>query len=244
VDGKIKVLFDHATSVDWYASTLTVTRVDPLIAHVPVRRLPIGEDLVLRATVSGVAPLAGVRAFAGDARHGYAAVKMESAGADLYRAVIPASRVFDGICYFLEAVDSAGRPATWPENGRAHPIRVRVTGDGEPPVLRHTAILTAPPGKPLRIVAEVQDPSGIAWVRLRYRGLSQHQDFRTLAMLPTGNAGEYEATIPGGDIDPKFDLMYLFEVMDNAGNGKIYPDLERETPYVVVKVEEGGRPAR
>jgi hypothetical protein len=59
-------------------------------------------------------------------------------------------------------------------------------------------------------------------------------------MLPTGKADEYDATIPGEDIDPRFDLMYLFEVMDHAGNGKIYPDLERETPYVVVKVERGG----
>jgi hypothetical protein len=38
------------------------------------------------------------------------------------------------------------------------------------------------------------------------------------------------------DIDPKFDLMYLLEVTDNAGNGAIYPDLHRETPYVIVEV--------
>ncbi len=29
--------------------------------------------------------------------------------------------------------------------------------------------------------------------------------------------------------------MYFFEVMDNAGNGKMYPDLEEEAPYIVVK---------
>ena len=31
--------------------------------------------------------------------------------------------------------------------------------------------------------------------------------------------------------------MYLIEVMDNKGNGKIYPDIEKETPYVVVKLQ-------
>jgi hypothetical protein len=31
--------------------------------------------------------------------------------------------------------------------------------------------------------------------------------------------------------------MYLIEVMDNCGNGKIYPDLEVETPYVVVQLD-------
>ena len=30
--------------------------------------------------------------------------------------------------------------------------------------------------------------------------------------------------------------MYFVEVMDNRGNGKIYPDMERETPYVVVRL--------
>jgi hypothetical protein len=29
----------------------------------------------------------------------------------------------------------------------------------------------------------------------------------------------------------------MFQVMDNKGNGKIYPDLAKETPYVVVKVD-------
>jgi hypothetical protein len=115
-------------------------------------------------------------------------------------------------------------------------VEVAVPGDHEPPVLRHTPIQSARPSQPLRIVAEVEDPSGVRWVRLRYRGLSQHQDFQVLPMLATGHNHEFEATIPGQDIDPKFDLMYLFETMDNQGNGKIYPDLTKETPYIVVKV--------
>ena len=35
----------------------------------------------------------------------------------------------------------------------------------------------------------------------------------------------------------EWDFMYLIEVMDNCGNGNIYPDLETETPYVVVRLE-------
>jgi dienelactone hydrolase len=31
--------------------------------------------------------------------------------------------------------------------------------------------------------------------------------------------------------------MYFIEVIDNRGNGKIYPDLEKETPYVVVRLQ-------
>ncbi len=238
VDGKLKVLFDNATSADWHASTMTVTRVDPLIAHVPVRRLSPGRNLLLRATVTGIAPVSRVRVWYGDRRHGFEKIDMERAGPDLYRVEIPHSTVVDGVNYFLEAEDSAGRLSTWPDDGRAHPVEVAVSSDQEPPVLHHTPIQSARPSQPLRIVAQVTDPSGIRWVRLRYRGLSQHQDFQLLPMLPTGHNDEFEATIPAENIDPKFDLMYLFETMDNQGNGKIYPDLAKETPYIVVKVDK------
>jgi hypothetical protein len=234
--GKLNVLFDNAASADWYASTLTVTRVDPLIAHVPVRRLPPGQDLMLRATVTGVAPLSHVRVYYGDRRHGFSATDMECVQPGLYRIVVPRSKVVDGLQYFLETEDSAGRLSTWPENGRVHPVVVAVTDDDEPPVLSHTPIRSAKPLEPLRIVAQVKDASGVNWVRVRYRGLSQHQDFRMLPMLPTGRNDEFEATIPAESIDPKFDFMYLFETMDERGNGKIYPDLAHETPYIVVKV--------
>ena len=30
--------------------------------------------------------------------------------------------------------------------------------------------------------------------------------------------------------------MYLIEVMDNNGKIKIYPDLNNETPYLIVKL--------
>jgi hypothetical protein len=235
-DGKLEVVFDTVTSAPWHGGAVTVTSIDPQIAHVPVRRLSPAQDLELRATVGGRSPIAAVRVVYGNDRQGYANVDMERTQPLEYRAVIPAAKIPAGCNYFIEAVDETGSAATWPPEGRSHPVPVTVTADDQPPVLHSTPVLTAQPLKPLRIVADVQDPSGIKWVRLRYRGLSQHQDFRTLPMLPTGKGNEYEAVIPARDIDPKFDLMYLFEVMDNAGNGKIYPDLDKETPYVVVNL--------
>ena len=43
--------------------------------------------------------------------------------------------------------------------------------------------------------------------------------------------------IPASFIDSKWDLMYFVEVMDTQGRGRMYPDLDRETPYVVVRVQ-------
>jgi hypothetical protein len=193
---------------------------------------------VLRASVAGASPISNLRVDYGNALRGWASADF-ACQAQLCRAVVPAAKITKDLSYFLEATDSSGRVATYPEDGRSNPISVLVTADDTPPLLSHTPVRTAEPLQPLRIVAQVSDPSGIKWIRLRYRGMSQHQDFHTLAMLPTGRPKEYQAVIPGEDVDPHFDLMYFFEVMDNAGNGKIYPDLEKETPYVIVKIAQG-----
>ena len=55
----------------------------------------------------------------------------------------------------------------------------------------HTSITTAPAGQPLTITATVRDPAGVQWVRLRYRSVTQFQEFRSLEMRPTGQADEY-----------------------------------------------------
>jgi dienelactone hydrolase len=109
--------------------------------------------------------------------------------------------------------------------------------DDEPPTLTSQPVTSAPAEKPLTITAEARDPSGVKSVRLRYRSVNQYEDYRTLEMAPTGKKDQYQAVIPGEHVIPKWDLMYFIEVIDNRGNGKIYPDLEKETPYVVVRLQ-------
>jgi dienelactone hydrolase len=109
--------------------------------------------------------------------------------------------------------------------------------DDEPPTLTSQPVTSAPAEKPLTITAEARDPSGVKSVRLRYRSVNQYEDYRTLEMAPTGKKDQYQAVIPAEHVIPKWDLMYFIEVIDNRGNGKIYPDLEKETPYVVVRLQ-------
>jgi hypothetical protein len=56
-------------------------------------------------------------------------------------------------------------------------------------------------------------------------------------MTLDASTGLYGAAIPAAFIDPKWDLMYFVEVMGNDGAGRMYPDLERETPYAIVPVK-------
>ena len=56
-------------------------------------------------------------------------------------------------------------------------------------------------------------------------------------MLPTGNADEYRAVIPAEHVVPTWDVMYFIEAMDKRGNGRTHPDLNRESPYIIVKLQ-------
>jgi hypothetical protein len=55
-------------------------------------------------------------------------------------------------------------------------------------------------------------------------------------MASTGEKDVYEATVPADQIDPAWDFMYFFQVMDKNSRGTIYPDVNKETPYRIVKL--------
>ena len=108
----------------------------------------------------------------------------------------------------------------------------------KPPVVSLVPPAAAEPGRDLRITAKVAAPEQVKWMRLRYRHVSQYEDYQT-AEMTTLNAktGSYSAAIPAAFIDPKWDLMYFVEVVGKNGAGRMYPDLECEMPYVIVAVK-------
>lgn len=101
---------------------------------------------------------------------------------------------------------------------------------------KHVPVISIPSGAPLTVNVQVSAPAGVKWVRLRYRSVNQDLEYGTLEMLPTGEKDVYEATVPAGEINPEYDFMYFIEAMDNKGRGRIYPDLNKETPYRFVKL--------
>ncbi|MBW8039992.1 MAG: hypothetical protein FVQ85_08345 [Planctomycetes bacterium] len=212
-------------------SASAVTKDQLSIAHVPIRRIAPANKLLIRATVTSKAPVTSLRLAYRNAKNDYKYLSMERTEPFLYRAKIPKKHVKKGLNYYIEAADKRRRLA------RTKSIEVIVTKDNKPPLLKHKPITNAPAAKPLIVTADVDDPSGVKWVRLRYRSVSQYQDYKTLNMRQTRKKGHYEVVVPGKDIPAKWDFMYLFEVMDEKGNGKIYPDLETEAPYIVVKLQ-------
>lgn len=102
--------------------------------------------------------------------------------------------------------------------------------------INHLPVVSAPIDKPITISINVTTSAGVKWVRLLYRSVNQDVEYQTLSMLPSGGKDLYRVIVPAGQINPKWDFMYLIEVMDNNGKGKIYPDLNNETPYIIVKL--------
>jgi hypothetical protein len=128
------------------------------------------------------------------------------------------------------------KAATARADARAVRIPVR-DASAKPPLATLPPVAAAQPGSPLVVTAKVTAPAGVKWVRLRYRHLNQKEDYETAEMTADPKSGLYSGIIPATFIDPTWDLMYFVEVVDTAGTGRMFPDLEIETPYVVVPVK-------
>ncbi len=106
------------------------------------------------------------------------------------------------------------------------------------PVIDAERVTTGRAGQPLRITARVSTPLGVAAVRLHYRSVTQFDEYQIRDMQPAaGQPGVYTATIPGDALNPKWDFMYFIDAVDRADSGAIWPDLLKEAPYVIVKLQ-------
>ena len=92
----------------------------------------------------------------------------------------------------------------------------------------------ADPGRDLPVLVRVSGGAPRS-VKLRYRHMTQYENYASLPMA-AGTGGAFTATIPGAFVTKDWDVMYFVEVITNDGAGRNYPDLDKETPYVIVPV--------
>ncbi|MFL6449015.1 MAG: hypothetical protein ACJ746_15215 [Bryobacteraceae bacterium] len=106
-----------------------------------------------------------------------------------------------------------------------------------PPTAKITSGGIADPGNDFIVSTKVDAQPAVKSVRLRYRHMTQTEDYQTAEMSIDSSSGNYIGHIPGSFVDKKWDLMYFVETIGNNGGGRIYPDLETEQPYVIVAVK-------
>ena len=207
----------------------------PRIAHVPLRRLNPSESLNIQATIGSRLDIDGVDVHVKTTGRSET-VPMKGLGEGMYEVTISAGQA-GAVAYVIEARDSRGTKTLYPEAGWKDPIQVMLSDDGQGPELKLERVPSAIPGRDLQIQALVSDPSGIQQVRLRYRHLTQFEDYLVAEMHLDPVSGLYQASIPGDFIIPGWDLMYFAEAVDSLGNGCMIPDLDREMPYVIVEIK-------
>jgi hypothetical protein len=155
----------------------------------------------------------------------------------LYQLTVPSDQISNGMEYYIKVADKKGKTFYWPEEGSGAPIRIAVTDDHDPPEVEIDRVFNAPVRQPFKVSVKVEDRAGVKWVRLRYRHVTQFEDYQLVEMTYNIESGKYEGIIPGHFLIPEWDLMYFIECMDAHGNGCMYPDLENEAPYIIVGLE-------
>ena len=131
----------------------------------------------------------------------------------------------------------AARPPESSERAPKPLSLVRPASEGTPPVAMLAHDGPAVVGRDFTVSARVTSASEITSVRLRYRHLTQYEDYQTAMMTFDPTTRSYTGRIPGDFVDPEWDLMYFVEVVDANGRGRMFPDLEKKTPYVIVSVQ-------
>jgi hypothetical protein len=117
-------------------------------------------------------------------------------------------------------------------------LRQRIKPPTGPPLSIHVERATsATPGQDLVITAAVDGSPHLEWIRLRYRHLTQFEDYQSVEMAWDPQLQRFAAAIPGDFIVPQWDVMYFVEAVDQQGHGRKVPDLEEEMPYVIVPVK-------
>ncbi|MGJ5816186.1 hypothetical protein [Paludibaculum fermentans] len=183
------------------------------------------------------------------------AIRGERQAVDAWRSIVKAAGdvYTDNLAFGVHAV---GFPRHWKEElsklendfaelqaqrpaamGESKPLPAPVAPkDQQPPWVTIRPVEPARLGQPLEVAAVVHDPSGVSAVRLRYRHLTQYEDYNSLPMTLDAKSGSYTASIPASFVNPRWDLMFFVEAIDKQGNGRNYPDFEVEAPYVIVPV--------
>jgi len=133
-------------------------------------------------------------------------------------------------------LEAARRTASSKSGSRSIPVTLPALATA-PPLATLSKPDIATPGQDFVVSAIISAESRVKWARLRYRHLTQLEDYQTADMTADpGSPRTFTGRIPASFIDASWDLMYFVEVMDTNGRGRMYPDLDKETPYVAVSV--------
>lgn len=218
-DGKLRIVL----SGDWFISALIIRSVMPSIAHMPPRRMQLGEQGVLRATVTlPVAQAERVQLVLDGKPHA-----MRHLGAGHYETALSDVQLKTGVnVYYIEA-------ETKREKVRSDEYTLSIQGPMDY-TCGHTPVSECDAGASVPLVLRVRGED-VKAVLCHYSHTDQTQPLQTICMQRCGEV--YTANIPAAYVTAKWDLLYYFEILREGGDGMIYPDFRERTPYYVIETK-------
>lgn len=206
----------------------------PMMTHVPVLKSSPEKPLKILATIFSKSNIKFARVMYAVNGGDFRPVQL-SISEGIGSAEIPALGIEGTLQYYFIIEYENSRKAYLPKTGATSPYTVIVSNDQEVPNVEMNKISAAALNEKLMVSAKVTDESGVEQVTLRYRRVTQFEDYQSARMTFNEVSGKYEADIPAEFFTENYDVMYLIEAMDTKGNGRMYPDLADETPpYVMV----------
>ena len=208
----------------------------PLIIHELLATAELGRELRIQADVRDNAEIEEVILFY--ARTGAAAESViMSAIGSVHSGSIPGSEVtFDGIGYYIQAIDAAGNTAFIPAGAQFTPIIVE---DTTAPIISHTAVEVGAANIPVKIEAVITDNSGIVKAILSYKSV-RDENYQSISMNRLQDV--YFANIPAEAVISE-NLQYHITARDGVdpdGNVRTSASPISSDYFIEIRSEPGG----
>ncbi len=237
-DGWLNLTVASKTNSMWLLNSISIYDLGPSIVQMSPKYVKPNQPYNLTVLVKSLDSIKKAVLTYGDLLTGMNSVPMKKIQPGRFQAMIPALESVEKLNYKIDIEDVQGRCTSYPKTELDNPFAsIFFTNDFEAPIVEHEPIISFSNKDALVIRAKVSDASAIKSVYVKFRGLNQHQDYGSVALIPKGN-GYYEAVIPESLLPKKWDLMYYFEACDNHGNITMFPDFEKRTPYFVARYQK------
>ncbi|MBC8609779.1 hypothetical protein H8702_01415 [Massilimaliae timonensis] len=210
---------------DWFLSGIVVKQAEPAIAAMPFVTVS-REKPAVHATVTTPFKMGNVSLVCDGKSYQMTRLSTSEYSIDIYSAFAEKSGI-EHHCQ-IEAADTNGRRST---------KEVTISCQKEPSKLEisHQPVRQFVLGKDTEITAQINSSTPLWKVSLHYSYVNQFEPMHEVMMKEEN--GMFRAVIPKEYLNMDWHILYYLEVVDQLGNGLIFPDMKKQTPYYVITAE-------
>lgn len=206
---------------EWFISAIIIRKISPSVAHMPIRHTQLNSSEKISATVTVPEGQVDRVALIMDGR----TWPMQYKGAGHYQIDIrDLCNKAGNYTYHIRAESSDATV-----NSQPYTLCV---GEPQQYKISHEPVQSCHVGDSVCLTIHVNGDD-IKEILCHYSYTDQTQPLMTVCMQRSENC--FTAFIPTQYITAKRDLLYYFEIIHESGEGEIYPNFRKQTPYFVIE---------